>query len=512
MNALLFSMPDVMPMFRPDAWRLPNLGISSIAANTSDHDVYCADLMARRENLSAAVQEAMRRVRPRLVGLSAMSFQYDTALKVAELVREVDPDVPVVLGGYHATLLYEDVTKAERSSRLLDFLIRGEGETAFNMLVHALDGEGDLAEVPGLSWKHRDKWVHNARGALEDLKTLKIPKRSARLWNGEYFFRGVQKGSGLRILLPSHIYQVIDVLETSRGCTMPCNFCSMRHMYGRTFRTYDTDRVVADIADSKKRGTQWVLFADDNITLDVKRFECLCDAIIESGHTDVSYIIQASSAGIASSERLVRKMDRANFRIVFLGIENVSERNLRQMKKGDIVEKTRAAIRYLHQYKILIVGGMIIGLPDDREVDIAENYEFFRTEQVDFFGDQIATPYPRTELRQELLRDGLVTNVDDYRRYNGFWANVRTKHLTSEELQFLRWKCRRRYSSFENITPSIREAYPVYALMHLLVIRPMRRLKRVLRNWNRTEREIFREDMRRCEALNDFFGDGGSSP
>ncbi len=511
MNALLFSMPDVMPMFSPDAWRLPNLGTASVAANTSDHEVYCADLIARRENVPAAVREAMERVQPRLVGLTAMSFQYDTALRVAELVKEADPGVHVVLGGYHATLLYEDVTKVERSSRVLEFLIRGEGETAFNMLVHALDGEGNLEEVPGLSWKHRGRWVHNARGELEDLRKLKIPRRSSRLWNGEYFVRGVQRGSGLEILLPSRIYQVIDVIETSRGCTMSCNFCSMRHMYGRTFRTYDIDRVIADIADSKKYGTQWILFADDNITLDVERFERLCDAIIESGHADVSYIIQASSAGIASSERLVRKMDQANFRIVFLGIENVSARNLRQMKKGDIVEKTRTAIRYLHKYRILIVGGMIVGLSDDSEEDITQNYAFFRDEQIDWYGDQIATPYPGTELRQELLKGGLVTNANDYTRYNGFWANVKTKYLSSEELQFLRWKCRRKYSSFDKITPNIRAAYPVYALLRTLAIRPLRRLKHLVRNWNKTDREIFREDMKRCEAMNDFFGDGGSS-
>ena len=507
MNVLLFSMPDVMPMFHPNAWRPPNLGIASLAANATDHDVTCADLITRREDVRTAVRDAMEHVRPQLVGLSAMSFQYDTALRVAELVREIDPEVRVVLGGYHATLLNEDVTRTPRSSTLFDFLIRGEGETAFNRLLHALDDDGTLEDVPGLSWKSQGEWVHNARGGLEDLDALEIPKRSARLWNDEYFFRGVQRGSGLRILLPSHIYQAIDVLETTRGCTMPCNFCSMRHMYGRTFRTYDLDRVMADIDDSKRRGAQWILFADDNITLDVKRFERLCDAVIASGHTDVSYIIQASSAGIASSERLVRKMNRANFRIVFLGIENVSERNLRRMKKGDIVEKTRRAIRYLHNHGILIVGGMIVGLPDDCKADIAENYEFFREEQVDFFGDQIATPYPRTDLRRELLEGGFVTNTEDFSRYNGFWANVRTKHLSAEELQFVRWKCRRNYSAHENITPGLRKAYPVYALMHLLFIRPVRRFRRTLRNWNKTERDIFLEDMKRCEALNRFFDD-----
>ena len=171
-----------------------------------------------------------------------------------------------------------------------------------------------------------------------------------------------------------------------------------------------------------------------------KDSESLCDAITEAGHNDIRYIIQASSTGIASSDTLAKKMARAGFRIVFLGIENVSEENLRLMKKGNIIEKTKLAVKRLHEQNIMIVGGMIIGNPNDKEKDIARNYEFFVDSQIDFFADQILTPYPKTGMREELLQSGLVTNKYDYSRYNCFWANVKTNYLESEDIQFLRWK------------------------------------------------------------------------
>jgi radical SAM superfamily enzyme YgiQ (UPF0313 family) len=236
--------------------------------------------------------------------------------------------------------------------------------------------------------------------------------------------------------------------------------------------------------------------------LDIERFESLCDAIVEAGHNDIRYIIQASSAGIASSDTLVEKMARAGFRIVFLGIENVSEENLRRMKKGNIIEKTKLAVKRLHEQNIMIVGGMIIGNPDDKEEDIARNYEFFVDLQIDFFADQILTPYPKTGMRDELLKAGLVTNPYDY---NCFWANVRTHYLSSEDLQFLRWKYNKKYANYVCTTPAFIKSYPLAYYYRQYFRRPFLRLKKRVFGNNLSEMELYKRDMARAEAMNKFF-------
>ena len=121
----------------------------------------------------------------------------------------------------------------------------------------------------------------------------------------------------------------VDVVETSRGCTFDCSFCSIIEMRGRNFYPYSFDRVLADIRDARAHGARSIFIIDDNITLDVRRFEALCGAIIDAGLNDVEYLVQAMTSAIANhGETLAPLMRRAGFRYVFLGIENILDEDL----------------------------------------------------------------------------------------------------------------------------------------------------------------------------------------
>ncbi|MDE1889722.1 MAG: cobalamin-dependent protein [Planctomycetota bacterium] len=487
MNILLMSMPDCAPHFNARRWKPPNLAISSIAGNIEGHNVYIADLILRRDQIAETVKELISKYQPDMVGLTAMSFQFATAQRIATLIKGINKNIKIVLGGYHATLMYDELCKSEESHPF-DFLIRGEGDLCFNELLEAIDSKRPIENILGVSFQYNGHFTHNLPRPLEDLARIKIPDRSKRIWKG-YQYYGF----------------TLDIVESSRGCVMPCNFCSMDKMYGKTFRRFGIERILADIANAKQHGTNFIIFSDDNFTLDVKGFESLCDAIVSAGHNDIRYIIQASSTGIASSDTLAEKMAKAGFRIVFLGIENVSEENLRLMKKGNIVEKTKLAVKRLHEQNIMIVGGMIIGNPNDKEEDIARNYEFFVDLQIDFFADQILTPYPKTGMRADLLKVGLVTNKYDYSRYNCFWANVKTNYLESEDLQFLRWKYNKKYANYICTTPAFIKNYPLAYYYRQYIRRPILRLKNSLFHNNLRERELYERDMARAEAMNRFF-------
>ncbi|MCF6147441.1 MAG: radical SAM protein [Candidatus Kuenenia sp.] len=488
MKVLLFSMPDVVPQFSARTWRAPNLAISSIAGNMlPHHQVKLGDLVLKRNNLLPSIQNAVEDFQPDMIGLSAMSFQFNTAHKIARFIKDLNNNIKIAVGGYHATLMYEEIASLPDGVPF-DYIIRGEGDKTFSELLCAIEGTKKWEEIAGLSYMHDGVFMHNPPRPLEDLETIQLPRRDIRLWKGYTF-----SGKGL------------DMIETSRGCTMTCNFCSMNRMYGRTFRTYSIERIMRDLANAKKYGAKYIAFADDNITLNVKRFASLCDAIVEFGHNDLRYIVQASTSGIASSPDLAEKMARAGVQIVFLGIENVSERNLKAMNKGNVIDKTKKAIDYLHQNNILIVGGMIIGHKEDREEDIAQNFDFFDKENIDFYGEQIITPYPKTGMRDILINEGLVTNSSDYSRYNGFWANVKTKCLSSEDLQFLRWKYKRKYSTFFKTTPVFKANFRMVNLIRVLFLRPYYRMKNFISSIGKTERDIFEREIKRCAEMNNFF-------
>jgi len=489
MNILLLSMPDSIPHFSPSAWKPPSLACGLLASNTPRHNVFIGDLVLKRNDVAGAVREAIKTYRPKLVGLSAMSFQYDTARRIAALIKREFPDVKTVIGGYHATLMYMEISEGE-DGQYFDFIIRGEGDKSFAELADAVDSNGDLTAVKGLTFRSDGQVHHNPPRPLEDLEQIAFPKRDSRIWKGYgYYHRG------------------LDCLETSRGCVMACTFCSMQKMYGKTFRTYPLDRVIADIRDSRNHGARAIAIGDDNINLDNPRFIELCERIKAEGLNDIFYIVQASSHGMATCPELVRAMSEANFRIVFLGIENVSKRSLRHMRKGDIVEKTKEAVRLCHENKIMIVGGMIIGHPWDSEAEIRENYEFFDELDIDFFGDQIITPYPKTVARDMQVEGGYVINPNDFRWYNGYWANIRTDHITADQLLFLRWKYRKMKSTFYKTTRAFRDNFPVLDFLRKVWFRPYKRLREKLRNRGLSEREIFEKEMTYYIMVNNFFGD-----
>ena len=488
MRVLLFAMPDIAPYLFSRRWRCPNLGLASIAGNLEGHEVVVADLVCRRNagRLPQDIEDTVRRFKPDLVGLSAMTFQYGTARKAARLIKEVRTDVVTAIGGYHATLLQDEVTAQDGG--LFDFAVAGEGEIAFQELCEAIEGRGSFESVKGLAWKKSGAFVINERRANLDLSELKVPDRTKRVWTDfRYYGRH------------------LDIFETSRGCTLACNFCSMRHMYGPTFRKYSIDRVIKDLTNARAVGATQLIFADDNLTLDPEFFMNICDAIVDARlNRGMSYIVQVSCAGIARNPELVRKMAAANVWSVFLGIENVSKRNLQTMKKASNAEIAETAVKLLHDNGILVLGGMIIGVPDDTPEDIRENFQWFYDHEVDFYADQVVTPYPRTGMRDDMIEAGLVVNKDDYSRYNGFWANIRTNTMEPDEIQFLKWQLDRKYRDMTDTTRHFPREYRWAALLGKLVER-FRRLRSLVKNRVKTERQIYEEDMDHCRRLNVYF-------
>jgi len=240
------------------------------------------------------------------------------------------------------------------------------------------------------------------------------------------------------------------VVETSRGCTFDCSFCSIIEMRGRNFHRFDFDRVLADIEDARAHGARAVFIVDDNITLDVRRFEALCGAIVDRGLNDLEYIVQAMTSSIASAgETLGPLMRRAGFRYVFLGIENVLDEDLAFLKAraknkvrgAGTGNATLRAVEHVRRNGMYVVGGLILGNPTDTREAIDANLDFAR-HHVDWPYIQHPTPYPRTPMTRDLRERGLIVD-ERLEEYHGTSAVVRSEHLSGDDIEFLRWKAER---------------------------------------------------------------------
>ena len=483
-------MPDVVPIIIHEAaFHLPNLGIASIGGNIdAEHEVFLIDLIRKRRSIKKYLNRTLKRIQPDLVGLSAMAWQYDTCIKIAGLIKEILPGVKIVIGGYHATLMAKEIALT-RQADVVDFMIRGEGEIPARLLVNALARKRPLTEIPSLSWKDESGWHHNLRGPTADLEKIRLPVRDKRRLTGGYHF----------------IYHRIEVLETSRGCTRSCNFCSMKHMYGRTFRTYPISRVLEDLdAIYYGQKVRWVFLVDDNMVLSPRRVAELCEAIIARKYKGLHLMVQADCISISQNEEMVSKMAEAGFCSVFLGIENISKKNLVTAGKGNICSATRKAVDICHRHGLMVLAGLIFGFPDDDEEAIIANYQFYKELGADAAYCQILTPYPKTGMRASLLAEDLVENQNDLSKYNGLWANVRTRFLDAEQLQYLFWYHRQRVLGFWDPDKKTRSQGRLWIPIWRFVMKPFLqwRYKRMMREigWEgRYQREVAR-----WENLNKF--------
>ncbi len=244
-----------------------------------------------------------------------------------------------------------------------------------------------------------------------------MPRRQARLSNGFYF-----------------LDMPMEVAETSRGCPYNCKFCSIGQMYGHTFRRFSVERIISDLKAIRDQGFKAVFFADDNITYDIEHFRQVCQAIVQNQLTDLCYLAQVTAVGMAHHPELVARMDQANFRIAFVGFESMDPGALKDMKKPTNPETNRRAATLLRQHRIAVIAGLIAGYPEDTRESVIRNWRLIEDLEPDLIYSQYLTPYPKTPVRQELLEAGLVVNVDDYSKYDGFHCNIRTLYLSRDKL------------------------------------------------------------------------------
>ena len=492
MKVLLMSMPDVAPLvIHQEAVHFPNLGIASIGGNIHErHEVTLIDLIRKRRSLRAYLTKQITRLAPDIVGLSAMSWQWDTCCRIIRLIKDIRPGAKIVVGGYHATLMTREITESPEG-KLIDFIVQGEGEIPFKRLVEALDGRDKFQDIPSLTYKEGETFITNPMGELQDLSQIKPPIRDKRRLTWGYHVMNMKA----------------EVLETSRGCTRTCNFCSMKHMYGRTFRTYPIERVIADLDDiyyNKK--THLAFIVDDNLVLDTDRVMRLCDAIIKRGYRRLKLVVQADSLTMATNEEMIKKMAEAGFKSVFLGIENVSKTNLAAAGKGNIVEYSRKAVALCQKHGLMVIGGLIFGFPDDDEKAIIENYQFLKDINADAAYCQLLTPYPKTGMREQLKTQGLITNPQDLKKYNGLWANVKTRHLSAEKLQYLFWYHRQTVLGWWDPSSRARGTGKLWTGIWTYMLKPIMQQQhaRVLKRkgWDGIYKDVLKEQ----EEMNTFEG------
>jgi radical SAM superfamily enzyme YgiQ (UPF0313 family) len=270
--------------------------------------------------------------------------------------------------------------------------------------------------------------VHEAEGIWEGV--LRDAER--RELKPRYENKGYVSLDGLPIprrdLLDEKMYTCPNSLVATRGCPFKCNFCVVTSFFGNTFRFRPPEEVLAEL-DSMGPGR--VFFMDDNLIGDIKYAKRLFEVLRGCGRKWASQV----SINLVHDPDLLRAYREAGGNWAFIGFDSLSERNLRSSYKtfnlkGDYGDN----IKKIHDAGISIYGSFIFGMDDDDHGVFADTVEFVEKNKLDMAMYHVLTPYPGTELRDNLLAENRVIDFD-WSKYNNCEVVIRPKRMTPEELQ-----------------------------------------------------------------------------
>ncbi len=388
----------------------PPLGLAYLGAFLREHGHHVAIIDAEVERLSNT--QIMERVQTAdLVGITTTAPTYSSALALANLIKQSNNSKKVVLGGPQATFL--DRECLEKSAA--DAVVRGEGEATMLEVADSTES-GSLHHVEGITLRDGDAIVRNPdRKLIADLDEIQFPARDL-LPMAKY--------------LPPKSTGVIS----SRGCPFRCIFCASSNVYHKTFRSRSADNVFDEVAQLVAQGYDNVTMLDDNFILNKERAFKFAD-LVEENNLKFSW----SCTGRVDSvdEDLLGRLREVGCNGLFFGVESASDDTLKLIKKGFSTDQVINAFDVLRDYDYATTASFMIGLPGDDGQKVADTINLAKQVMPDFAMFSVTTPYPGTELYDNIDNYDLEITLDDWSEFTLTKPVVRTRALSTADLH--RW-------------------------------------------------------------------------
>ncbi len=364
---------------------------------------------------------------PHAVGLSCIfSNQWPAAAEIARRLKAIDPDMAVVAGGAHPTFLSELCMK----DAPIDFIIKGEAEESFPELLSKLGNGKAYDDIDGLVWRDNGVVRENPKVSfIQDLDTLPFPAHDL-LPTEKYF----------ELALPmaySFMSPRTLPVVTSRGCPCRCTFCSSTHLWGKRYRMRSAENVMAELdwlVDRFK--IEEIKFQDDNLTVKRKRAEQIFNAMIERPYR----LFWNTPNGIAVwtlDQDLLELMVRSGCFEITMAIESGNQEVLSNLIKKPLkLEKAREVNEAAKKLDLSRAGYFIIGFPGETREQIMDTVRFARELKLAGWGIFIYNPLPGSELYEECVRRGFITEQSFFEAGNQYFSSViDSEEWTAEELE-----------------------------------------------------------------------------
>ncbi len=366
----------------------PPMGLATLAAVLEKEGFEATIVDANVERLEP--EEVVPRVtNADVVCLTAMTPTIGTALKIAHQVKQARPDLPVLLGGAHATLLPEETLAGTGD---VDIVVRGEGENIIVNLLRHLGIKQTLDNLPGITYR-RDGEIVSTPMTAENVDLDSLPFLAYHLLPWRKYKPHPPHGRALPFA----------AIITSRGCPYHCSYCS-KPVFGTRFRAQSPQRVAEEIAYYKERFHIGELaFYDDVFTLDGKRAHAIAENMLQRGFK-IPWTCE-TRVNLVDKE-LLQHMKQAGCYAIAYGIESASPEILKTISKNITLEQVEAAVRLTREAGIQAIGYFMLGSPGETPETVRQTIDFAKKLKLDFAQFAITTPFPGTELYDIYLKNG----------------------------------------------------------------------------------------------------------
>ena len=385
---------------------MPSIGIAYIAGSLEHHGchVRAIDMFAEKLSGQEVIERAVR-FKPDLIGMTVLTPSAPICEELSEALRAKLPEAKIVWGGIHAEVFPKEILDAGWS----DFVVHHDGEITVTELVDAIaKNETDYSDIDGLSWRTTDgeAVTNKPRELNKNLDDLPYPA-----W---HLFPIHKYG-----LLPfADIAKPVLTMAGSRGCPYRCDYCSLIHTGGKTFRRRDPIKIADEYEYLVDRyGVKQIGFIDPIFPLVKKDLKPFCDELVKRG-LDKKCVWLSETRADRLDEETTQMMYDGGCRRVLMGIESGSDLLLGNVNKTLTTNKVREGVANAHKAGIQTVGLFMLGLPGETPEMSKQTIEFAVDLDLDFAKFAITVPFPGSKLFDDRWQKTLFR--DDWENYTTF--------------------------------------------------------------------------------------------
>jgi radical SAM superfamily enzyme YgiQ (UPF0313 family) len=378
--------------------RVPHMGIAILASilKKRGHEVYVVDynLIPNAPHISFFIN----RFKPDVIGVSIYTANTKEADKIIEVVNRITPKIPLLVGGPHPTLYYDETAKDKR----IDYILTGESELI-------------IIDVVENAKKEKNPRIIQTKEIVEPDD---VPYPEYKVFYKWEYIRG---------------YSIM----TSRGCPYRCSFCPVISISGKFWRKREPENCIKEIEYAMKTISPnlHILIQDDNPLVDKERFYKFLRLYAERVKLRLSVTnIRADDV----SDELLMLLKKANCNEIGLGVEHAHPEVFKMINKGESLEKIENAAKLVNKHKMLLSLCFVIGLPGDNLERIKASIRFAQKLKPDSIYWNTVMPYRSTQVREWFEKHGKLYNEIGHTSLaeGDFRANepvVETPDFTREE-------------------------------------------------------------------------------